>query len=250
MPKLYVSGCSYSDYTGVDYTWGDYLAEMLQYEYHHHAVGAGNNDRTWRIFTRKIVSGEITSDDLIVIQYTDRFRRELPASAETYEPIFIPPNDTRPGKPVPWIFESDTPYGKMYTTNLKMDSCTWVGSPHDQLHRVYQETAIDDNWTKEHFFTQHAMFKALCDQHNIRLVILRTQYDGMLAPIQDYYADHENTNFVYAEHILFPGNTRPQQSEYDLGLVCSTHWDRSHLSSIGHIALAEGITEYIVKNNI
>jgi hypothetical protein len=255
MPKLFVSGCSYSDCTGINYPWGDCLASMLGYEYNHVAMGAGNNDRTWRILTRKIVSGEITPEDLIIIQYTDLFRRELPASAETFEPLVIPPHDDRPGKPVPWIIESDTPYGKMYTTNLKMGSHTWVKEPHRTLHKMYEETAVDDNWTKEHFFTQHAMFKALCDKYNIRLIILRTQYDAHLAPAQDYYADYENTHFVYSFDILFPdyaADRRPERSEYDLGHVSNSGviWDTSHLSQVGHITLAEGIKEFIVKNNI
>lgn len=254
-PTLFVSGCSYSSYTGVLNVWGEYLAELLGYQYQHNAIGCGNNDRTWRIFTRKIISGEITSQDLVVIQYTDTNRREFSASEAFYEPLYIDPrlSELENHIKIPWIHESSTPYGNMYTTNYKSGSHAWVGETCTQLHYQYENTAVDENWELEHFFTQHAMFKALCDQHGIRLVVLHSQYDGHLIPREMFFHDWTNTYSLDADLILFPnGRSENSQSEYDLGYGPNNpdHWDTSHLSPLGHQVLAAGIHQYIVKNNI
>jgi hypothetical protein len=254
MPKLFVSGCSYSSYTGVDYPWGECLAPMLEYEYHHIAVGAGNNDRTWRIIARKVMDGEITPQDLVVIQYTDINRREFAASAETWEPLKTD-SHTGPGRPVPWIFKQPTPFGDMYTTNYKVGSHSWVEPPHEQLHLQYETTAVDPAWEREHFATQHAMFTALCNQHDIRLIFLNSPYDTFdimkESPPEQLYYQSEKTHFVNSFQVLWPSGARDQRDPYDLGTgPNTTTWDKSHLSQVGHIALAEGIFQYIQQNNV
>ena len=258
MPKLFVSGCSYSSYTGVDYPWGECLAPMLEYDYHHIAMGAGNNDRTWRILSRMIMESEITPEDLVIVQYTDLYRTEFAASAETYQPLVHDPHrDNRPGKAVPWIHKQHTTSGDVYTTNFKPHSHTWVSDPHKELHYIYEKTALDGNWHIEHFVSQHAMFKVFCDHHDIRLIILNSSYDGIQhitepgADVEQFYLSAD-THMVCAEDILWPERSRTNRHPYDLGHECSdgVTWDNSHLSQVGHIVLAEGIFEYIKQENI
>lgn len=255
MPTLFVSGCSYSSYTGVRKVWGEHLAESLGYQYQHCAIGCGNNDRTWRIFTRKIISGEITPADLIVIQYTDIHRREFAASEIFYEPLTPDSDgdDLTQYCAVPWIHKTATPWGDMYTTNYKPGSYQWMGESCEKLHYHYEHTAVDENWAFEHFFTQHAMFKILCDKYNIRLLILHTQYDGGLIPRRQFFNDWDNTHTVDDAPILFPnGRTSSERSEYDLGFGPNhaDQWDTTHLSALGHQVLGVGIYQHIVKNNI
>ena len=234
------------------------MAPMLEYDYHHIAMGAGNNDRTWRILSRMIMESEITPEDLVIVQYTDVYRTEFAASAETYQPLVHDPHrDNRPGKAVPWIHKQHTTTGDVYTTNFKPHSHTWVSDPHKELHYIYEKTALDGNWHIEHFVSQHAMFKVFCDHHDIRLIILNSSYDGIQhitepgADVEQFYLSAD-THMVCAEDILWPERSRTNRHPYDLGHECSdgVTWDDSHLSQVGHIVLAEGIFEYIKQENI
>ena len=75
--KLVVAGCSVSDRAFVDYNYGDVLAERLGVEFDHQGAGCGSNNRIFRVVTGKIISGEIDSRTLLVIQYTETTRREF-----------------------------------------------------------------------------------------------------------------------------------------------------------------------------
>lgn len=72
-----VVGCSFSDRTWVTKSYGDYLAEELDREYIHNAAGCGSNNRMWRTATNAIMNNELTSDDLLIVQYTEITRSEI-----------------------------------------------------------------------------------------------------------------------------------------------------------------------------
>tara|TARA_B100000902_G_scaffold32408_1_gene38794 strand:+ start:5662 stop:6333 length:672 start_codon:yes stop_codon:yes gene_type:complete len=80
MPKLCVSGCSFSNYARnhkVTKTYGELVAQHYNREYIHNAVDAGSNDRIWRTTTNMILDGELTPQDVIIIQYTIKDRQEF-----------------------------------------------------------------------------------------------------------------------------------------------------------------------------
>jgi hypothetical protein len=77
MAKLMVVGCSFSDRTWVTKSYGDHLAEELGREYIHNAAGCGSNNRMWRTATNAIMNNELTSDDLLIVQYTELARSEI-----------------------------------------------------------------------------------------------------------------------------------------------------------------------------
>jgi len=79
-----VSNCSYSPGQDVidaclhpERTYSGYLSDLLQAENMHYAKGCGSNDRIFRLVCNHIINGQIKSDDLIIIQYTNVHRREF-----------------------------------------------------------------------------------------------------------------------------------------------------------------------------
>ena len=77
--KIAVAGCSASDYTGegVHKVYGEILAKSLNAEYIHEGAGVGSNYRMWRRITNLVMDDTITSDDLVIIQYTQPSRQEF-----------------------------------------------------------------------------------------------------------------------------------------------------------------------------
>ena len=77
--KLFVYGCSFSDrFGGVNHCYGDILSKKLNVEYSHHGVAkCGSNDRIYRQLTNDVLEGDVTSDDLVLIQYTTPMRKEF-----------------------------------------------------------------------------------------------------------------------------------------------------------------------------
>ena len=77
--KIVVAGCSVSDYTGegVSKVYGEILAKSLNAEYVHEGAGVGSNYRMWRRVTNLVMDGTITSNDLIIMQYTQTSRQEF-----------------------------------------------------------------------------------------------------------------------------------------------------------------------------
>ena len=75
--KLFVGGCSVSDYSQVNYVYGELLAKKIDCEYIHEASSCGSNWRIWRKIINHIMSGNLTSNDLLIIQYTTLERKEF-----------------------------------------------------------------------------------------------------------------------------------------------------------------------------
>jgi len=75
--KLVVAGCSVSDRGNANICYGDALSELLNVPYIHHGSGCGSNYRIWRVITYMILNNELTSNDQLIIQYTNVSRREF-----------------------------------------------------------------------------------------------------------------------------------------------------------------------------
>lgn len=259
MPKLIVSGCSYSDRTGVEFAYGDYLAEQLGYDYLHIARGASSNYRSWFKLSRAIISGDITSDDIIVLQYTDIFRKHIPSIAP-----YVPQFDNETGKPIDLssnkhpqlpggIEYHSTPFGTAYTSDFKADSHLWQNEDENKLlHKAIQDYAINVEFDQEYFALMHRMFEALCTEYNIKLVIFINRYlrgglcgvGGGVDPIT-LFGDIVR-NRVFQDIGLMGQGESFKPHPNDLGYALDPdYYDNSHLSSIGHKALAGHLHTHI-----
>lgn len=236
MANLFVTGCSFSDYTLVNTNWGEHLANKLGMRYVHMNRGGGSNDRSWREVTSKVLEGEITSDDLVIVQYTNIDRREFGATELGYKP------DT--GQDMLDKEQFNTPLGTFYTTAFKADSHTWQASEWDtKLHLAYQHTGgLSEAYALNHFYTQHAMFDCFCRQNNITVIYMKTRYTRGVE--------------VCAQHVFDETQVLPQNDPDDtmLGYVPGhpepDNYDSSHLSEFGHELLAHHVEQYIAETQV
>lgn len=206
MTKLVVAGCSVSDYTNVNKVWGDYLSNLLECDYLHEAAGCGSNYRMWRVLTTCILNGNITPNDVVIVQYTTLERNE-----------FWSPK-----------IEDDYLRDLQYDGNIirfKSHSYTWHKGSEAKLMKLY-ERFINDNFEKEKFLNNHMMFQCLAKEYNIKnLYFVKVGAYGLEdLKLLDQY---KNNFFSYSD--IF--NTRANHIEND----------PYHLSDIGHKALADNI---------
>lgn len=248
--KLFVFGCSYSDRTGVKKAYGDYLAELTGLEYHHCAKGGTSNDRTWRMATRMIIDGEITPNDILMIQYTDRHRREFASYGIGYdEHLQVIINDNK-GNEIPSgvhpLDKTTTECGTFYTSNYKMHSHSWQLNHFDRaVHKAHEDCTCVDQFDNEYFKTRHRQFEAFCEVNNINLVIYWCR-------LSDHMIDH-NILSTYGRRYLineenFISREPPHCFKYELGDPNDTnHWDDSHLSVLGHETVAKNLAEHLYR---
>ena len=234
MPKLFVSGCSFSDYTLVKHNWGELLSDKLGMQYVHMNRGGGSNDRTWREIAWKILEGEITSDDVVIAQYTNLDRREFGATEIGHNP------NSELAKE-----KFDTRIGTFYTTAFKSDSHMWQNDDWDvKLHNAYEHTgAISETYSLAHFYTQHGMFDSLCKQHHIKIIYMGTRYMPCDVEISGTHVfnEHHHMPVVSPDRTMLGHHPdHPAQDEYD----------SSHLSQYGHELLARHVEQYIVENGV
>lgn len=206
MPKLVVAGCSVSDYTNVNKVWGDYLAELLNYDYLHEAAGCGSNYRMWRVLTSHILNGNINSSDTVIVQYTTLERNEFwsPTVEEDYlrDPLFD---------------------GNII--RFKSHSYTWHKGSEAKLMKLY-ERFINDDFEKEKFVNNHMMFQCLAKEYNIQnLYFVKVGAYGLedLSLLNQY----KNNFFDYSD-IFNKSENHILNDQY-------------HLSDTGHKLLATNI---------
>jgi len=203
MAKLIVAGCSVSDYTNVKKVWGEYLARHLNYEYVHEAAGCGSNYRMWRVLTTHILSGNITANDTVVVQYTTLERNEF------WSPIVE--ND--------WLRD---PAFSGDIIRFKSRSHTWAKGSEKKLMKLY-ERFINDDFEKEKFANNHMMLQCLAKEYKIKnLYFVKLGAYGLEDLL--FLPQYKNNFFNYSD--IF------NKSENHI-----TN-DQYHLSNIGHELLS------------
>ena len=164
--KVTVVGCSVSDYTQVDRCYGDYLAEMLDFDYDHMAAGCGSNDRTLRISTSKILNQEIREDDILVVQYTNIHRREFYSRFQKIEYSKYFPKD---GKATP-LREK---YSDGDLIKYKLGASDWQSEPEEkEFFELYENNFLSSEYDTERFLNSHSSFLALLEKFKIRTLFV------------------------------------------------------------------------------
>jgi hypothetical protein len=251
-PKLVVIGCSFSARTRVSHCYGDYLSELLGIEYMHLAKGASSNDRTWRVLTKHILDGTITSDDLVIVQYTDMHRREFPSYGHNYEVYYDPASSMILG-PIEKYQSSFAEEDVYFVSHYKADSHLWQANDADaEIHCAYQKNCSVEEFDLDYFYTRHQQFEAFCKVNNIKLILFWTRYT------------HQQTDFIvkmvgeYGRKFLLLENSYlrdlPEQTvrSYELGHDGGNPdiWDGSHLNETGHKFTAERLFDHIQEKRI
>lgn len=265
MATLAVTGCSYSDYTGVDKVYGEYAAEQLGYNYLHLARGAGSNHRGLLKVTKAVVEKKLVAGDILVFQYTDPHRKILPS----IEPEGEYAREQIPGKPEKW----ETIHGDGWSTDYKTESWTWqgedfVGKTNGRIHKLLQYGAINTQFETEQMALHQALLESLCEVHDIRLIPLLTRYILYEGGRDPSLPESIHGNFrqrlgakaanrcINEKDIINIGNL-DDQSEDDLGYGNKKdtppeegYYDSSHLSETGHKKLGLYIAKHAKSHKL
>jgi hypothetical protein len=228
MDKIFVAGCSFSDWSQVEYNYGEYLGQALDCPVEFYTSGCGSNYRIWRKLVPAITNREITENDLLLIQYTSPERKEFWSSFESS----IPGDYSCQGHP-----EKGSPmrekYGDGETIKYKVHAHSWQPNSEEKtFFKLYEENFVSIPFEIELFNTYHTMFKGLLHEYKIPTIFLHTTYaynlplSELTSPYQ-YYLD---IKYLQTPDLCFEKDTR------------------SHLTAEGHQKLANILQEYIKTN--
>ena len=215
MPNLCVAGCSFSDYVKTDKVYGEYLAETLGMNYIHQGAGVGSNWRIWRKIYDHIKQGLITSNDLLIVQYTISERQEFYSRFR---------DDEEQTMSMPYR----EPYGDGDIVRYKMDSYKWQKFDQDrQFFKMYQDDHVDIEFAEEQFECHHTMFQHFLLSNNITTIFFKSAYRYDL----DLLPEFEQISFQKRDCSDPPYNL--------------SEADTSHMNQEGHKALSSLLFDHI-----
>lgn len=228
MKKLFVAGCSFSDFTKVNKVYGQYLAEKLNYSYVHEGAGCGSNWRIWRVITNHILNGNLTENDLLIVQYTTFERTEFWTSLRQPDSAFIPEERDH-------ITIEKCKHGGAIS-RFKSGSYEWQNTYKDKIfHKSYELYFLNTKFEEEKFKVHNEMFQHLLKNYNIKTIFLKTfrywrEEGGVIPYYQPYVFKEEDS-----------------ESSKTLGL---SDQDQAHLGDYGHRMYAEMLYKHIYKNRL
>lgn len=234
MPNLVVGGCSFSDrycindplgkFEFVDASYGQILADKINYNYVHYARSCGSNDRIWRLIGNDVMNGKITSEDLVLIQYTEVTRREF---------VFLENPKTKDKRiEEPYSIENDT-----YIVSFKFNSHDFYDNKIlNQTFKNYEDYFVDSQFDYERFELKNLMFQTLLSYHNINAYFLILNVYG--PEIEKIIKTDLFKDKIYIDRQI---GFEPQH-RYNGD-------DEFHLSNAGHYKLANDLFNYLKEKN-
>lgn len=227
MNKLFVAGCSFSDFTKVKQVYGQHLAKKLNYDYVHEGAGCGSNWRIWRTITNHVLTGNLTANDLLIVQYTTKERKEFWTSIKQPDCSFIPEENDHVS------LERYKDGGSI--TRFKSHSYIWqYSSLEKKMHRLYESYFVSPTFEEERFIVHNQMFQHLLKNYNIKVIFLKTYR---------YWNDDEGVISDYQPYVF----KEQRNDNIDIGL---SKEDQSHLSEYGHKIYADMLYDHILKTEI
>lgn len=232
MRKLFVAGCSFSDYTKVDTVYGEIVAKKLAYDYVHEGAGCGSNWRIWRRITNAVIDGELTPNDLLVVQYTGIERQEFWSRFDQPKHCYgFKGNKDK----LPTVEKS---HEDGFLLRFKMDSYEWQDTDEDkEFHKMYQENHLSHEFAWEQFRVHSYNFQHMLLVNKIPTVFIRTWRNNTNL--------YENANTILDEFRpnMFVDVFDRREYKYNL-----TEYDIGHMSQEGHELFADRLYTHI--NNI
>ena len=223
MQNLLVLGCSVSDYTHVDRTWGEILAEHSNLNYIHEAAGCGSNWRMWRKAFDLVDNNIVTNKDIVIVQYTELIRREFWSPYQ---------NESRPlygsnGKShITEVYDD----GHIVRYKLDADRMGDYTKKEQEFFKRYNRM-LNSHFELEQFRMMHNMFQRFMKDKDFKnLYFLKA---GDYGPIKD---NRELIDFYKDNYIL----------AYDAFLNHLPN-DKLHMNQQGHHILADLVYNYISK---
>ena len=228
MKKLFVAGGSFSDYTRVDKVYGEFLAEKLGYEYIHEGAGCGSNWRIWRTITNHIMTGNLTSDDLLIVQYTGREREEFWTDFPQPDRAFLP-NTTEHLT----IIDKCNNGGVLIRFKANAGSWQWNDEEVNFFNK-YEKYFVNVHFENERFRAHNFMFQHMLLSNNIKTIfVCGSRVPPLLEKelLPEFRKSSYNMLSIDPAHNLAPD-------------------DVSHMNQLGHEVFAGWLYDHINKINI
>ena len=231
---IFSAGCSFSDGWGGATPFGQIIANKFNQDWNRDAVEtAGSNDRIFRILTQKILDEEITSEDTILIQYTDSSRREFCSWERPNRPGFRAENWNNDWL-VKYFGQEEDHLWTEQDPRFYIDKKDMLRALND--YRIWFDIGNYDFYI---FNQRHLHFQTFLQHYNITNVYFlllncycrNTQYDNKPLDFLVKYKDN-----IYEDR--FMGTTDDQ---------CYLPDDRKHMNQNGHSVLADRIYEWMNK---
>ena len=226
MTQLIVAGCSLSDRGGVDFCYGDKLAEKLNYEYVHEGSGCGSNFRIWRIVTNMIMNNEIGPDDVLIIQYTEQTRKEFWTSHLSTETVYdsYSAGNGMTGKVQ--LVHDYKGFGQL--VKYKLEAASWQDNKKiKEFMKLYEEGFVDREYDNEVWKVNHFNFITMLQSRKIKTIFVEAfEY----TQLHELYIPDDVFRFYIKRDKLEASYLQP---------------DGTHLSNEGHEYVAEQLRELI-----
>ena len=223
--KFITAGCSFSDYAEVKKNYSEYLAEKLGIEYvPGYTSGCGSNYRMWRKLLSGIRNKEITSKDLLVVQYTEPTRKEIWSRHMEY----INFDQTEKGSPM------REPYSSGQLIKFKVNPPGYQFKEEQTLFRLLEENFTDPEYDMELFQNYHFAFLNTLERYQIKTVFLKTIYCYNIPLYESSYSTCLDIRNNIENFQIFPSDQ-----------YCLSEDDCSHLSDKGHRKVADLIYKHL-----
>ena len=214
MRKLFAAGCSISTRCYANTSYPEELAKLLNYELVNFTAGCGSNYRIWRTITKEIIDGNLTSDDLVVIQYTEPTRREFwsrfPKNNDNYKDLYDDGSILR----------------------FKIDSYLWQSTKEEvEFLRSYETNFVNDSFENENFHINNFNFQHMLKAHNIKVIFVKTT---RISVPEFFTFDEYKKAFYFDSSNIDRANN---QSSKDSG----------HFSEKGHKLMADNLYQHILN---
>jgi hypothetical protein len=226
--SIVIAGCSFSDWSEVEHNYGEYLGQNLNLPIKSYSSGCGSNFRIWRKLTKAILDKEITSKDLLIVQYTNPDRKEFWSSYSSLQDFDYKPS----GNPI-----KGSPMREKYLDGdlikFKMGASTWQSVKVEKtFFQLLEENFTSEEFDIEIFISNHVMFQSFLKEFKIPTLFLQTTYTNIVGNLPSI--DCNFHHYLDVRHI--------QKIE-----LCNEE-GCSHLNDDGHKELANILADYINTN--
>lgn len=213
--KLFTAGCSVSTKNSCSTSYPVELAKLLDYELVDLAAGCGSNNRIFRMITKHIMDGTLTSDDIVTIQYTGPFRAEFWSRF---------PKDGQE------VMEDAYDDGKII--RFKTDAWGWQNHKEESdFFKMYEENHLNEKFNMEIFETNNYNFQHMLDAKNIKAIFIKT---GRMNNGVEWYMADSLKKYIFYDYT-------------DLDVVNNqSETDSCHFSDIGHKLIANQLYNHIL----
>lgn len=225
MKRLITAGCSFSDYAQVRKNYSEYLAEKLGIEHvPGYTSGCGSNCRMWRNLLLGIREKNITSDDLLVVQYTEPTRKEF--WSRHIDDYYV--NWDRKESPM-----RET-HGSGQLIKFKINPPRYQFREEQELFNLLEENFLDSDYDMELFENYHFAFLTTLETYKINTVFLETIYKHDIPLYESIFCTSLDIK-----------NNIENSKTFPFDQYCLSEDDCSHLSDEGHRKVADLIYKHL-----